>query len=253
MRMIKLATFAVPLVALGLYGCTIVTNPQRPANQAPPPPPPPPAAEPAPAPATPPANNNTVKVPSTGKGDQAAPPPQMKPMSAPNVFGRHRPFGNSFDGQVFFIDAGARSLPDLSALQPVTRVYLQSFNIRKQDFKRGFPGVDPNRLDWFAIRYTSDYVVDQAGEYMFRLVSDDGAKLYVDNVLVANNDGVHPATEKVGLIKLAPGTHQLQLDYFQGTLQVALQLYVTPPGGKEQLWRATPKADKGGLTPRRLP
>jgi hypothetical protein len=46
-----------------------------------------------------------------------------------------------------------------------------------------------------------------AGEYGFRLISDDGSMLWIDGALVVDHDGLHGATPKEGSIKLAAGEH----------------------------------------------
>ncbi len=43
----------------------------------------------------------------------------------------------------------------------------------------GFPGLT-DRFEWFAMDYSGKFWIDRTGLYRFRLVSDDGAMLYVD-------------------------------------------------------------------------
>jgi hypothetical protein len=69
-----------------------------------------------------------------------------------------------------------------------------------------------------------------AGEYGFRLISDDGSMLWIDGALVVDHDGLHGATPKEGSIKLAAGEHALQVRYFQGTGDATLRLEWKPPG-----------------------
>jgi hypothetical protein len=72
-------------------------------------------------------------------------------------------------------------------------------------------------------------------DFLFRLVSDDGAILYVDGHTVIDNDGQHPPTMKNATIPLEAGAHELFVSYFQGPRDnVALQLFVTPEGGVER-------------------
>ena len=49
----------------------------------------------------------------------------------------------------------------------------------------------------------------------FNLSSDDGSKLWLNNKLIIDNDGLHGMTEKSGTVALAAGYHQLRLAYFQ--------------------------------------
>lgn len=81
------------------------------------------------------------------------------------------------------------------------------------------------------------------GAYSFRILSDDGTRLYVDGKPVVDNDGVHKARSQQGVVQLSPGSHQLTLDYFQGPrYAIALQVYVTAPGGAERLFSARPES-----------
>lgn len=51
------------------------------------------------------------------------------------------------------------------------------------------------------------------------------------------NDGQHPPTSASGSITLTAGDHELVLEYFQGPRYlIALQVWVTPPGGTEQIF-----------------
>jgi len=67
--------------------------------------------------------------------------------------------------------------------------------------------------------------------YKFVLTSDDGAKLYIDDELDVDNDGIHPPEVRTGRVQLNRGIHHIQVSYFQGPRsQVALVLQVAGPG-----------------------
>lgn len=53
------------------------------------------------------------------------------------------------------------------------------------------------------------------GQYLFKVTSDDGAKLFVNGELVVDNDGLHRATSVEGSIELTSGDFMLELHYFQ--------------------------------------
>jgi hypothetical protein len=57
-----------------------------------------------------------------------------------------------------------------------------------RDFTEGFPGVT-KRFEWFAIDYTGRIWIARPGVYQFELMSDDGSKLYIDDVI--DNDWLH--------------------------------------------------------------
>lgn len=59
--------------------------------------------------------------------------------------------------------------------------------------------------------------VPEDGAYTFSLESDDGAALYVGDMLVVDNDGSHDMRESSGTIGLEAGLHRLRLEYFEAT------------------------------------
>ena len=133
-------------------------------------------------------------------------------------------------GLVYHIRPNTDRLPDFSKLKSVGSIYMSSLNIPPQDFKQGFPGVT-KRNEWFAIDYTGRFWIDQPGFFTFNLTSDDGARLYIDDQIVVDNDGIHPPRDVSGSVDLSPGIHRLRVSYFQGPrTAVALVLKVAPPG-----------------------
>jgi hypothetical protein len=66
-------------------------------------------------------------------------------------------------------------------------------------------------------------------------LADDGAKLYLNNQVVIDNDGVHGARAVSGSATLTRGIHEIKVEYFQGPrFTVALVLAVSSPG---EPWR----------------
>lgn len=139
-------------------------------------------------------------------------------------------------GLIYFLTDDTPKLPNFDEYVPSGALYAKQLDVSPRDFTEGFPGVD-SRHEWFALRYLGKFTVNASGDYEFRLVSDDGATLTIDNVPVIDNDGLHEPTEKRGKIRLLPGQHTIEVRYFQGPRpKVALQLFVTPPNGEEVLW-----------------
>jgi hypothetical protein len=133
-------------------------------------------------------------------------------------------------GRVYHIRRNTTKLPDFSKLKPAGTIYTSSLNIPPQDFRQGFPGVT-KRFEWFAIDYSGRFWVAKPGEYRFVLTSDDGARLYIDDALIIDNDGTHPPQELTGTVDLTGGVHSIRVSYFQGPrFEVALVLKVAPPG-----------------------
>lgn len=134
-------------------------------------------------------------------------------------------------GLVYHIHHNRTKLPDFEKMKPAgPPIYTSSLNLPPQDFKQGFPGVT-KRIEWFAIDYTGRFWISKPGTYTFSLLSDDGAKLYIDDQVVIDNDGLHPPQEKTGPADLAGGLHRMRVSYFQGPkLQIALVLKVAGAG-----------------------
>jgi hypothetical protein len=192
----------------------------------------PPAATPTPT--APPEPTPTPVGPTPGQLDTPKEPPAAPPG---NVFGYDEPVKGCFEGQVFPLAPDTQKLPtSYDALTPVSVVYACEWDIAPRAWDQGFPGI-ADRFEWFAIRYAGAFKVSEAGEYDFRMSSDDGAKLSIDGKLVVDNDNQHPPKEARGKMQLSAGDHAMVLEYFQGPrFQINLQLWVTPPGKAEELF-----------------
>jgi|HubBroStandDraft_1064217.scaffolds.fasta_scaffold100458_2 hypothetical protein len=147
------------------------------------------------------------------------------------VFGTTVVIPSGLRGLVYHIRSNTSKLPNFKKMKPAgPPIYTSSLNLPPQDFKLGFPGVT-DRIEWFAIDYTGRFWINDPGLYTFSVLSDDGAKLYLDDELVIDNDGVHAPEEKRGDIELAGGLHRIRVSYFQGPkFNVALVLKVAGPG-----------------------
>ncbi|MFB7292308.1 family 16 glycoside hydrolase [Actinacidiphila glaucinigra] len=84
--------------------------------------------------------------------------------------------------------------------------------------------------DNFVSQIIGNINVPEAGSYTFRLISDDGSRLFIGGQQVIDHDGLHGAEPKDGEITLTPGYHALHIDHFDrgGGQQVTLQW--KPPG-----------------------
>jgi hypothetical protein len=152
-----------------------------------------------------------------------------------NPFGSNNTDSSSLRGDIYYLPEGASALPDFSSLTPMGSIYTKVLDVPQRSFTSGFPGVT-DRFEWFAIRYTGSFQVDREGDYAFRLVSDDGSRLFIDGKKIIDNDGAHAPQSVSGSVYLSKGTHQIEVDYFQGPRDyVALQLFWTLPGGSETI------------------
>jgi hypothetical protein len=220
-----LALLLLCLVCPGSTGCAAKTPPR--AATAPPPPAP-----------------HAVVVVAPPPPEPTAPPPPgvvvaLAPPAAP-VVNRKIVWGGAsgaLRGSVYNLPPGTRRLPDLCKLSPVATVYTDVLDIPIHEFKDGWPGVSNAHGEWFAIRYEGDFTVTAGGDHGFRIESDDGSRVYVDDRQIIDNDGLHGFRGASGSVTLTPGKHHLRVDYFQGPRWgVGLILHVTPPGAQERLF-----------------
>ncbi len=96
------------------------------------------------------------------------------------------------------------AIPDFSTTTPVKTGTISSFSLSPA-----------TRANVYSFNFSGYIKVPSDGQYTFYTTSDDGSKLYIDNVLVVNNDGLHSATEKSGTIGLQAGLHYISVGYFQ--------------------------------------
>jgi PA14 domain len=137
-------------------------------------------------------------------------------------------------GEVYHIPPHTSRIPRFDKLKPRGSIYIDSLNIPARNFTEGFPGVT-KRFEWFAIDYTGRFWIEKPGPYDFSLISDDGSRLYIDDRVVIDNDGIHPPIEKTETVFLDGGIHLIRVSYFQGPrTALALVLRVAGPGEE---WR----------------
>ena len=76
----------------------------------------------------------------------------------------------------------------------------------------------------FYVHATGFIDIPRTTNYVFRLVSDDGGILYIDDKVVVNHDGLHGPDPKDGEVYLEEGVHPLELRFFQSGGGMALSL-----------------------------
>ena len=124
----------------------------------------------------------------------------------------------------------------IEGCRPVAAFRTNEINVSPRHFKRGFPGIE-RRIEWFGIDYRGRFSVRATGYYTFRLVSDDGAVLFIDGASVLDNDGQHSPTSVKMSMPLSRGEHDFRLLYYQGPGEsLALQLFVKAAQAPERLF-----------------
>ncbi|MCR9165765.1 MAG: PA14 domain-containing protein [Nannocystaceae bacterium] len=96
---------------------------------------------------------------------------------------------------------------------------------RKLEFDWGkdrpFRGMPKDK--WSAI-YTTCLVVEEEAEFRFRLTSDDGSRLFVDDEKLIDNWGPHSPRTRTGKMLFEPGTYELVVEYFEAAHGAELKL-----------------------------
>ncbi|MDI1445880.1 PA14 domain-containing protein [Polyangium sp. 6x1] len=209
--------------AVALGGCTVYVNNKPPSNQ---------QQQAQPTTRQP---SRGIRRPTNAQRPTTTTPTNTtgttKPVVEPPRINGRIAFGNgsigAFKGYAYVIPNTTSKMPDLSTMVPFATLLTDSFIVQRQEFSGGFPGVLAQE-EWFAIRYEGPFELAKDASYLFKLVSDDGAILYIDGEKVVDNDGVHVPQEATAKKTLKAGRHQLRLDYFQGQKgTVALALSVT--------------------------
>jgi len=128
-------------------------------------------------------------------------------------------------------------LPDFSITKPLKTGTATGFDIDV--------GAKKDRI---AFRFTGYLHLDKDVNNEFRLTSDDGARLFIDDVLLIDHDGIHPATSKQVRAILKAGVHKVRVEYFNDRADRALTVEMfrpkTPPQNLASLLTLTPEPPK---------
>lgn len=204
---------------------------------------PPPAVIPAEPRATVPASAAVPPRPASRPPTVAASARPAAATREPRPANRHAERGSPFVGtdgafraSVCLLPRSTRSARAVENCTPIAGFRTNTVDVSPRRFTQGFPGFE-RRSDWFGVDYRGRFTVRAAGYFTLRLLSDDGALLFVDGELVIDNDGQHSAQEAKMSLPLAAGEHDFRLLYYQGPGdELALQLFVTGYKTEERLF-----------------
>ena len=108
---------------------------------------------------------------------------------------------------------------------------------RTPDYDGIYPKISFNESDFgkltenFYINFSGFLNAPENGEYDFRLISDDGSMLYLNNQQVIDHDGYHGPDAKMARASLQKGYYAIEVPFFQGAGGRTLQLYWKTPSG----------------------
>lgn len=111
------------------------------------------------------------------------------------------------------------TLPDFATLEPVDSGWSNGFS-------HTVPGA---RNESIGLAFQGYVHAPADGLYTFATVSDDGSRLWIDDAVVVNNDGLHGAVEKKGRVRLAAGKHRIAVAYFERGGAEGLQVFWEGP------------------------
>jgi hypothetical protein len=93
-----------------------------------------------------------------------------------------------------------------------------------------------NREDNYGLRFTGFLDIETFGSYTFYTNSEDGSRLYIDDQLVVNNDGIRNSPrERSGSKTLLPGKAQITVEFIAGTGDQFLEVSYQGPGIAKQV------------------
>ncbi len=90
------------------------------------------------------------------------------------------------------------------------------------------------RKEKFAFEFNGYIKIPKDGQYTFYTSSDDGSKLFIDDMEVADNDGEHGEVEKSGIAFLKKGFHKIDVKYFDSSGGNALKVFMQKENGNKE-------------------
>jgi cytochrome c553 len=124
--------------------------------------------------------------------------------------------------EYFEVD-GIDQLPDFSKLEATNKATVDSIKL-DVPFK--------HRANDYALRFSGQITIKEAGSYTFATQSDDGSRLLVNGALVVDNDGIHGNQFRRGDKTLEVGTHDFEVQFFNGGAGANLNVYWRKAGGR---------------------
>jgi hypothetical protein len=121
---------------------------------------------------------------------------------------------------------GPTALPDFATLTPYATDTVSNINYPSTNNNFATSG----RMDNVGARFEGYVSVPETGVYRFYTTSDDGSRLWIDDQLVVDNDGLHGMTEQWGAVALYPGLHRIRVDFFEAGGSAGLIVEYEGPG-----------------------
>jgi hypothetical protein len=124
----------------------------------------------------------------------------------------------------YYKDFVGAKLPDFTKMTPTASGVISTVSL-------DIPGrVTEN----WAARYQALLLVPRDGDYVFYMSSDDGSKLYFNNIKIIDIDGHHGTQGIARQLRLKKGAIALKVEFFQGGGPCDLNLFWEGPGVNRQ-------------------
>lgn len=95
---------------------------------------------------------------------------------------------------------------------------------KKNGFINNFSLIPALAKDSFAFEYRTLIDIPEKGVYRFYTNSDDGSQLFIDDILIVDNDGSHNSKRVNGKVALEAGLHQMRVVYFEDYMGELLEV-----------------------------
>ncbi len=102
-------------------------------------------------------------------------------------------------------------LPDFATLAPYGEAILGNINIPSTGGNFSSSG----RADLIGAVFEGYLRIPTSGVWKLSSESDDGSRLWVDGVLLVENDGLHGMVDRTGEIALEAGLHRVRVEFFE--------------------------------------
>ncbi len=110
---------------------------------------------------------------------------------------------------IYSLSGGVPKIPSVIGKKPIMAGIMSKFdNITGDDWKE--------LNDYFVLNSIGYLKVDERGEYTFRVWSDDGSRVSINDKVILDNDGNHGVEYKEMTIGMEEGYYPFFIEFFQG-------------------------------------
>ena len=145
---------------------------------------------------------------------------------AVKMFASKKDLGNSSIVEYIFKKAEYMNpVTDIKLANGLNYKYYEKFFITTEDLENAMPKEEgstdnfsiknANRGKYFAYTFQGYIQIEKEDIYTFYVKSNDGTRLYINDIEIIENDGNHGSIEENARIALKAGLHKIKLNYMQ--------------------------------------